>query len=551
MARPEDMLARGNARNGANYDQGFDEPQGAQRRDPRRPFDQQRGREEAPLRSGPPPQPVPPRGAGPSVTPQFDPYVSQQAAPRQAAPQGRPQMPPPQQQQAYSADPYAQPRNARPAAMPNQAPPTAGRPGQTQRPPAQGFAPQANYAPLQGQPARGQPAYDAVPPTGRVREPFFEAPPSARQPVPSRQPAGIAQDGYGEDPFTGQSQNEAAYDEDDADGETDEIEHEPAPRRRTGMYIGIALAAAVALGGGAGYLYKLGGGHRVIGATPPVVQADAAPVKVMADDAAAGAADPNKKTILERADGAADAAPPATVPSQETVAMAAGAPGDALASPRKVATVVVKPGEKIALGAAPAGNAQPVDAVPGLSVGDDTAAIEAIKPRAKATVKAVRAPVTQAVDAAMADTAATADPASQPVKLGKAAKKSVAAAAAPPADPAMATDAAADPAPADPTVTTPKVKTASAAPKAVGSGYLIQVRSTKTQQEALAYFADLQQRYGDLLGASQPDIQEADLGTKGLWYRLRIGPPGSSAAAHDLCVKLKTAGLKDCITAAY
>ena len=112
-------------------------------------------------------------------------------------------------------------------------------------------------------------------------------------------------------------------------------------------------------------------------------------------------------------------------------------------------------------------------------------------------------------------------------------------------------DAPTDPVPADPTLPG-KSKAASATPKAgAGSGYLIQVRSTHTQAEALAYFADLQQRYGDLLGAAQPDIQTADLGTKGTWYRLRIGPPGSSAAAHDLCVKLKASGLKDCITAPY
>jgi len=561
MARPEDMLARGNARSGAGYDQGFDDPQAAPRRDPRRPFDQQqRGREEAPLRAGPPPQPVPPRGAGPGVTPQFDPYVPQQPAPRQAAPQqSRPPMAaPPQQaaqQQAYGSDPYAQPRQARPngAALPsNQAPPTSGRPGQTQRPPAQTYAQQPGYAPLQGQPARGQPAYDAVPPTGRVREPFFEAPPSARQPLPGRQPAGIAQDGYGDDPFSSRAQDDAGYDDDDAESEVDEIAHEAAPRRYTGMFIALALlAVAVAVGGGGGYIYTKGFGHRVNGATPPVVQADAAPVKVMADDAAAGAADPNKKTILERADGSADAQPPATVPSQEKVAMAAGgnAPADPLASPRKVATVVVRPGEKIALGSASAANTQPVDAVPGLSVGDDTAAIETVKPKVKAVIKPAQAAVDTAVDAGTGTAAAMADPAAQPVKLGKAVKKAVVAAVTPPPEPDAA--AAADPAPAQPATAPAKIKTANAAPKAGGSGYLIQVRSTKTQQEALAFFADLQQRYGDLLGASQPDIQEADLGTKGLWYRLRIGPPGSSAAAHDLCVKLKTAGLKDCITAAY
>jgi cell division septation protein DedD len=39
-----------------------------------------------------------------------------------------------------------------------------------------------------------------------------------------------------------------------------------------------------------------------------------------------------------------------------------------------------------------------------------------------------------------------------------------------------------------------------------------------------------------------PDVQRADLGTKGVMYRLRVGPFASRAAATNACVQLKAAG---------
>lgn len=429
-----------------------------------------------------------------------------------------------------------------------------------------GYPQQANYAPAQGAPPRGAgPGYDQVPPTGRAREPFFEAPPSARQAPPPRYPAGVAQDGYGEDPYAETaSGREADYDDNEAEDE--EYEIEPAPRGKRGLILTLALVTAVAVGGGLGYVYKFSSGHKGTGAILPVVQADATPVKSVPVDAAANGANGGKKTILERAGATNDAA--AVVPSQEQVAVGAdpAAPDDTLAGPRKVATVVVKPGEKIAaLGSVPAASdGQSADVIPGISLdGLDPAAkpIDVAKSKAKPVMKTVQANAAALAppDQGMAaDPAAdgmavpAADPAAKPVQLGKTAKKVKLAAVAPPAPaPDTAVADATDQIPVEPAAPA-KVKTASVSPKpAGGSGYLIQVRSTKTQAEALAFFADLQQRYGDLLGASQPDIQQADLGAKGVWFRLRIGPPGSGAAAKDLCIKLKASGLKDCIVAPY
>ena len=80
----------------------------------------------------------------------------------------------------------------------------------------------------------------------------------------------------------------------------------------------------------------------------------------------------------------------------------------------------------------------------------------------------------------------------------------------------------------------------------VGKPFVVQVTSRSSQTSALAAFADMQQKYPNLIGPFAPDIQRADLGTKGVWYRLRVGPVGSKVAASDLCSSLKQAGHPGC-----
>ena len=69
----------------------------------------------------------------------------------------------------------------------------------------------------------------------------------------------------------------------------------------------------------------------------------------------------------------------------------------------------------------------------------------------------------------------------------------------------------------------------------VGEPFVVQVTSRTSQTGALAAFADMQQKYPSLIGEFAPDIQRADLGSKGVWYRLRVGPVnGKTAAARPL-----------------
>ena len=79
----------------------------------------------------------------------------------------------------------------------------------------------------------------------------------------------------------------------------------------------------------------------------------------------------------------------------------------------------------------------------------------------------------------------------------------------------------------------------------VASGMMVQVSSQRTQDAAQATFRDLQTRYPSILGGYDANIQRADLGDRGTYYRVRVGPL-ASADAQSLCAELKSAG-GDCI----
>jgi tetratricopeptide (TPR) repeat protein/CHAT domain-containing protein len=73
--------------------------------------------------------------------------------------------------------------------------------------------------------------------------------------------------------------------------------------------------------------------------------------------------------------------------------------------------------------------------------------------------------------------------------------------------------------------------------------FSVQVASDRSRAQALEVFAKLQRRHASLLKGAQADVQEVDLGAKGVWHRLLIGPAVSKADAEALCRKLKSDGL--------
>ena len=95
----------------------------------------------------------------------------------------------------------------------------------------------------------------------------------------------------------------------------------------------------------------------------------------------------------------------------------------------------------------------------------------------------------------------------------------------------------------------------SSGPRPTGAGYVAVLASVPASEssriDALTQFADMQQQYGNILSNKTPDIQEANLGAKGTYHRLLVGPPGSRDSANSVCNQLKAQGYSGCWITAY
>lgn len=76
--------------------------------------------------------------------------------------------------------------------------------------------------------------------------------------------------------------------------------------------------------------------------------------------------------------------------------------------------------------------------------------------------------------------------------------------------------------------------------------FVVQIGSYRQDAEAAQNWQALKARNGDLLGALKPDIKRVDLGEKGIYYRLRIGPFVTRADAVAKCEVLRTRNI-NCI----
>jgi len=70
---------------------------------------------------------------------------------------------------------------------------------------------------------------------------------------------------------------------------------------------------------------------------------------------------------------------------------------------------------------------------------------------------------------------------------------------------------------------------------------LLQIGSFDSMEAASTGWITFRERYHPA-EALLPDIQSVDLGAKGTWYRLRVGPFADRVAATDACTKLQAEG---------
>jgi len=337
--------------------------------------------------------------------------------------------------------------------------------------------------------------------------------PNGQQPYPPAGPPPFHQSAHADEPFAqhGYGEAEGEYD--------DEFVDEEPGRGRRWMFIVAALVGAVGVGGALAYTYKsfIAPTGRV-----PLVKADPN-VKVRPDARGVAPSDKRMQGRLGDETGgqqqatAAAAAPVA--PEAQDDRSGADEPG----GPRRVRTIAITPGGgpppsvQVAPPAAP--QAGPPPSVPGIM-------LDNMGPR----------PQPQA--------APKPGPPPQRVTIGQ------------PPPPRQADEPAPPPArkaaPATPPAAKPAPKVAAAVPTtSTGAGYVAVLSSQKTRMDALKAFADLQQKYGEALSGRVPDVQEANLGEKGIWYRVVVGPPGSREAANGVCSQLKSAGYAHCWVNAY
>ncbi len=76
--------------------------------------------------------------------------------------------------------------------------------------------------------------------------------------------------------------------------------------------------------------------------------------------------------------------------------------------------------------------------------------------------------------------------------------------------------------------------------------FLVQIASYREKDDAQRRFDKLSAQHQDLFSDLSPDILRADLGEKGIYYRLRIGPFQSFQRSTDVCNALKERQL-DCL----
>lgn len=343
--------------------------------------------------------------------------------------------------------------------------------------------------------------------------------------------------------------------------EEDVAYEEEAPRRGPRLVMmTAALAGAVLVGGGMAYSYRaiFGGTSGV----PPVIKSASEPTKSKPADAGGKQFEYADRKIMGRlGDGSASAdASPSQVDETGT---------------RKVATLVVGRDGTIQAppsASAPAPGTVPgtAVAVPGMSVvdafgeaGRHALAQQSAEPNSP-TVGALKSKAVAAAPAELGGpvqvktvNAAAPDLPSNPtgsVAPASGEPEAEAAAEAPPKAVAKPTKVAS--VDANDAYSPSGASASSPAPVATtGSGYVAVLasipRSSTSRIEALKRFADLQQKYGSVLSGKTPDVAEANLGAKGNYHRLLVGPPASRQKASGVCSQLKTEGYPDCWVMSY
>jgi hypothetical protein len=332
---------------------------------------------------------------------------------------------------------------------------------------------------------------------------------------------------------------------------------------RKGLVVAALLLGVAVVGVGAVIgLRSMGGGART--GEPPVISAEAGPIKV-APQNPGGVEIPNQnKQIYERG---------TEPPAASRVVTREEQPIDVQAATRNVARVILPgPGSGPADASAPlpsasTGSAAPADPVaegqPAASLAPvlgEPRRVRTVSVRPDGTIAPVNGGATPATPATSARPAATPAPATSsataPAALPATSPATPPAAVTAPLPPARAVAAATErPRAATPTPAAAPAPAAvqapaqvaslppaqASAPEPSGSGFMIQLAAPGSEAEARATFATLQRRFPDQLSGTAPVVRRAEVTGGRTVYRLRVGPFQRDDATAR-CEALKAAG---------
>lgn len=90
--------------------------------------------------------------------------------------------------------------------------------------------------------------------------------------------------------------------------------------------------------------------------------------------------------------------------------------------------------------------------------------------------------------------------------------------------------------------TQPTPRPASASTASRGSEWVVQVASTRSQEDARAVWTTIQSKFPSLASGRYADVVRVDLVDKGIYYRTRVAGLADKSAANSLCTSFKAAG---------
>jgi cell division septation protein DedD len=74
---------------------------------------------------------------------------------------------------------------------------------------------------------------------------------------------------------------------------------------------------------------------------------------------------------------------------------------------------------------------------------------------------------------------------------------------------------------------------------AAGGAYRVQIGALRSEEDAQKTIAQARRNGGELLARFNIEVKRADLGEKGVYYRVQVGPLADASAASSLCDRLK------------